>query len=762
MMVASRLVAFFACLKLMLGAATGWCAAGLPAGVFDEGDRLLHRSDFHGALRAWERNHSSLDAVSRQSVFPELLLRKAGALRRIGHVRESAEALREAFPLVKDNPRLAASILDALGATLVASGAHVEARQHLDRSLAIARSAGLKQIEASALNSIGYLHASQDDFQLALDAYRQSARVAEAVNERTLQAQALINAARAAERLRDRVAALDYASRAEYAVGRTPHGLDKTLALLAIGELRTKLAGPNPSEEALAPAHAALQEALETARGSGDVRSESYALGYLGYLYFLQNRLQEALELNSRAVFAAEQAAAAESLYRWYWQRGKILRARGDNASALNAYRRALATLQSIRHDITAASLRSQSSFRESLGPLFFEVADLLLQAARGTADRSAAEKLLVEARDTVELSKVVELEDYFKDTCVAAHQAKTAGVTSVDQRTAVVYPILLPDRVELLVSFPSGMRQYAVAVEGRAIAAVARQFRYRLERRTTRHFIETSQRLYGWLIRPIEEDLAKHGIETLVFVPESGLRSIPMAALHDGQRFLVSRYAVAMTPGLTLTDPRPLKLDTRRAEALLTGLSEAVQGFAALPDVRNELAAVRNIQGGKVLVNQEYVLPTVEKEFSQQAFAIVHVASHGEFHGDPKRTFLLTYDGKLTMDNLERLIAPSRFRDQPIELLTLSACETAAGDDRAALGLAGVAVKAGARSALASLWSINDESTALLIEEFYRGLKQGLSKAKSLQQAQMKMLADSRFKHPGYWAPFLLIGNWL
>ena len=141
----------------------------------------------------------------------------------------------------------------------------------------------------------------------------------------------------------------------------------------------------------------------------------------------------------------------------------------------------------------------------------------------------------------------------------------------------------------------------------------------------------------------------------------------------------------------------------------------------------------------------------------------MVHIASHGQFEGDPRKTFLLTYDGKLTMNALESFIKLSRYREEPIELLTLSACRTAAGDDRAALGLAGVAVKAGARSALATLWYINDQASSVLVIEFYRQLSQPeMSKAKALQAAQQRLFADPRYRHPGYWSPFLLIGNWI
>ena len=143
----------------------------------------------------------------------------------------------------------------------------------------------------------------------------------------------------------------------------------------------------------------------------------------------------------------------------------------------------------------------------------------------------------------------------------------------------------------------------------------------------------------------------------------------------------------------------------------------------------------------------------------------MVHIASHGEFAGDPKKSFLLTYDGRLDMDGLEQLIKLSRFRDEPVELLTLSACQTAAGDDRAALGLAGVAIKAGARSALATLWFINDQASSLLVRRVLppaRASSRRPSKAKALQAAQLAIMADLRYRHPAYWSPFLIIGNWL
>jgi CHAT domain-containing protein len=312
-----------------------------------------------------------------------------------------------------------------------------------------------------------------------------------------------------------------------------------------------------------------------------------------------------------------------------------------------------------------------------------------------------------------------------------------------------------------LLVSLPDGLRRVTVPVTAERLTQEVRELRRLLEKVTTREYLPHAQQLYDWLIRPIEPALASTTINTLVFVPDGPLRTIPMGALHDGQQFLISKYAVATTPGLKLTDPRPLPRGNTRMLAL--GLTEAVQGFSALPYVASEMETLQRLYGAEVLLNQRFLLPSVDKELQEKPFSIVHIASHGQFDSDVTKTFVLTFDGKLTMDHLERAVGQLRFREDALELLTLSACQTAAGDDRAALGLAGVAIKAGARSALATLWSINDEASAELVTEFYRQFQDpAVSRAKALQQAQLKLLSNLRFEHPGYWAPFLLLNNWL
>ena len=161
--------------------------------------------------------------------------------------------------------------------------------------------------------------------------------------------------------------------------------------------------------------------------------------------------------------------------------------------------------------------------------------------------------------------------------------------------------------------------------------------------------------------------------------------------------------------------------------------------------------------------MNKQFSAPSLEEEIKDQGVGIVHVASHTVVGTEARDSFVLAHDGKITMDRLSQLVGLQQYRQQPLDLLTLSSCEIAAEDDRAALGLSGVAVKTGARTALASLWTSDDETTTELVSEFYRQLQDpALSKAVALQRAQQKILSQRGHTHPSFWAAFLLINNWM
>ncbi|MDH3643636.1 MAG: CHAT domain-containing protein, partial [Gammaproteobacteria bacterium] len=342
----------------------------------------------------------------------------------------------------------------------------------------------------------------------------------------------------------------------------------------------------------------------------------------------------------------------------------------------------------------------------------------------------------------------------------VAALETSATALDDVDDQTAVVYPIVLPDRLELLVSHAGTIARYTEPVAGAELIDEVRALRRQLENRTTNEYLPHAQRLHRWLIAPYAENLVGAGVSTLVFVPDGALHGIPMGVLHDGQKFAVEEFSIAITPGLSLLSPTPL--DRERSTALLAGVSASQAGYDNLPNVPAELSGIQSLFGGEVLLDEAFSAEVFKDRVVESQPGIVHIASHAVFGGSAGGSFLLTHDGTLSIDELRGVVSESRFR-RPLELLTLSACETAAGDDRAALGLSGTAIRAGARSALGTLWTVSDAASQQLIVEFYRQLAEAeVSKAQALQRAQTALLKDARFGHPYYWSPYLLISNWL
>jgi len=725
----------------------------------------FQRGDFEQAALSWteaSRLYERGGEIRRQS---EALVYLSQANQALGRYKEAGENLELASGLAeKSGDRTqVASVLGALGNLYIATGPQETALKNLNEGLRIARELNNQDLSATILNNLGNLLTAQKKYPEAVAAYNESAELAKSRNNRVLATKALINAATASiqnKQYKEAKMLLDNALDETRAL-EPSH--DKASSFISIGlaydDLRSKL--PESKDALLLLAHETFSEATRIADSIGDRRTSSYAWGYLGKLYEDERRYDEALQLTRRATFAAQQINAPESLYRWEWQTGRLLVKQGNIDDAIGAYRRAVRSLQSIRPELSASYGAPQMSFREEMGPVYFELVDLLLQRGQSLQDPKQVAPYLIEARDTVELFKAAELRDYFRDDCVDTALSKVTKLDVVAKTTAIIYPIILSDRIELLVGLPAGLKQVSVPVGTTTVTQEVRELRRKLEKRTTREYLPHAQKIYDWLIRPIEPDLAASSIDTLIFVPDGALRTIPMAALHDGKQFLIAKYAVGITPSLNLTDPRPL--NRQDMKVLAVGVTEAVQGFPALPNVSEELSDLHKLLGSTNLVDRQFLTANFEKELKEKQFSIVHIASHGEFSNDVDNTFLLTFDDKISLDRLNQMVGVFRFRDDPLELLTLSACDTAAGDDRAALGLAGMAIKAGARSALATLWNINDEAAVDLVIDFYRELKDSsISRVAALQRAQLKLINNPRYEHPGFWSPFLMINNWL
>jgi CHAT domain-containing protein len=759
-------------LKLLLVLLALFCAGNRAkadgSALAEQAQRAFQRGAFGEAAAHWEKavkafhEKSDTDAEIKTSIDLASAWQFSGRQRRAVQLLENTLALAEKLD---DSPRVIL-VKSKLGAALIMTREFDRARDLLGEALKTGRANRDSKLTAAILNDLGNLLMSQQAYPEALAAYDECVVLAHQSSNSWLTAQALCNAAATAARAgnNEKADELNSLGIREMASLESSHA--KAFFLLTAGQtdLQIRFNDPDAAKRVQLRAHESFRQALQLAEKENDRPIQTYALGYMGRMYELDRQPEAALDMTRRAAFVAQEAQMPEALYRWEGQIAQLLKAQGNADSAIAAFRRAIQTLQSIRNDVSMGlgNAVTYQSFREVEGPLYLGLADLLLDKAGTARGADAEQALLAEARDTMEQLKTFELESYFCDDCVDVHRSKIRAVEAVDKRTAVIYLISLPTRTEVLVGLASGLKRFSAPVAAEALTTEVRQFRRNLETRTSYGYLAQAQTLYDWLIRPIRPFLGEHGIDTLVIVPDGAMRTIPFATLHDGKNFLIQEFAVAVAPGLSMISPKPL--ERANVRMLLNGLSESVQGFAPLTFVTGELQSIEGAYSSEKLLNENFTLSSLKQKLSDEQYSIVHIASHGQFDRDVRKTFVLTHDTKLTLNDLEALIRPSQYRGRPVEMLVLSACQTAAGDDRAALGLAGIAVKAGARSALATLWFVNDQSTSALITEVYQQLRQSprLSRAKALQAAQLQLLKDRRYRHPCYWSPYLLIGNWL
>lgn len=495
-----------------------------------------------------------------------------------------------------------------------------------------------------------------------------------------------------------------------------------------------------------------LERILEEAQISQDHQAQAYILGYLGEQYEAQNQLEKAQELTRKAIIITEEIKANDIAYRWQSNLGRILKAQGKKSEAITSYSRAYNILKTLRSDLVIVNKDLQYSFRESVEPIYRDFVSLLLEDQPSQSN-------LQQALEIMESLQIAELDNFFQDACSTV---KTENINQVAVDTAVLYPIILPDRLDLILSLPGqNLKYYSSPIAQDQLESTIRKFKsFLTNNRATRRndYLPLAQELYDLLIRKTEPELVKNNIKTLAFVLDGSLRNIPMAVLNNGEQFLIEKYAVALSPGLKLLEPR--KLPQAHLSALLGGLTEARQGFNALPNVDTELEKIGTEITNDTLLNQNFTYAKLQEIIKNNSFPIIHLATHGEFSSQAEDTFILTYDNKINAKELEDLLSSG---NNNIELLVLSACRTAAGDNRAALGLAGIAVRAGARSTLATLWYVDDKATSELMIKFYEELqKPNETKAEALRQAQIALLTNPDSSHPLYWAPYVLVGNWL
>lgn len=568
----------------------------------------------------------------------------------------------------------------------------------------------------------------------------------------------------------------------------------------------------------MALTYQALDKARESAGEAVAPRLQAEALDGLAQLYEDQKQQDDAMRLNRFGIQQAQAADARELLIGLEWRQARIWQALGNRNAAIAALRNAVTHIEAVRQNIPVTYQNGRSSFRDTLAPIYQTLTDLLLQQT-ATQKGTTRAATMRQARDITELAKQSELEDYLGNRCSvgvarqASSNVRGGTSASLPRGAAVLYPIILSDRIELLIETEQGMEQVTVKANPMQFDKTVREFLYRLSDDRLSPDV-AGQQLYQWLIAPLEMQLKQLQTDTLVIVPDSILRRVPFAALHDGTDYLIRRYAVAIAPGLSLvhrsSGPR------KGLNVLLAGMSEpgsvldkltpsllkvimhsgeevagmrsvsakgamrrsiavgssviseddsarrdALKASLRLPGVKEEVDQINRITGGDLLLDDTFTLDNLIRYINTGDYQVIHLATHGVFGPTADTTFVMTHDDLLTLDRLQQLVRKHSTGYERIDLLTLSACQTAQGDDRAPLGLAGAAIQARAGAALGSLWPVSDGAASRLMSDFYTQLARTGNKARALRESQLSLLEEREFKHPYFWAPFIIVGDW-
>ncbi len=711
---------------------------------------LNHGGQAQTALELWQEAEIYYLQADDTAGALGVRINQTQALQTLGFYRRAKDQLQIITQQLNTLPdsQLKIAALRSLGQTLQLIGSPRDSYNVLAQSLELARNLDAQTELSSIYLSIGKLAAEVDSPQKALD-YFQAAEDAALIPLDQLQArldklstyvdlEETADISQLTAQIQKQLTTMSASRTTVYGTVNLAHNLSRLPHDLQ------PLSTPQISQ--------LLANGVRAAKALKDWRAEAYSLYQLGRLYRQNKQLTDALNLTEQSLFLAESIQSADIISQSAWQLGQLFEQQGELQSSIDAYTKAVDALQSLRGDLIAINQDIQFSYREQVEPVYRDLVSQLL--------REGSQNSLQKARVILENLQIAELDNFFREACI---DLETDKVDQIDANAMVVYAIILDDRLAVIYSQPGQLQAYETKIEYAQLETTLRSFLTNLHPSTDRQDqLRYAQTLYNWLIRPAEEAGLLKPEQTLVFVLDGLLRNLPMSALHDGQQYLIEKYAVALSPGLQLLPANAL--ENQDNNAIVAGISQARGRFSALPAVKEEVSNISKLFSSHQLLDQQFTRQSLRQSLTDRQVNVLHLASHGQFSSDFSQTFFLTWDGAININELSELLKRRETeRSQAIELLTLSACETAAGDDRATLGLAGLAVRSGARSTLATLWSVRDEVAKQLMIDFYQNLGQSrMTKAEALRQAQLKLLKNKDFAEPFFWSPYVLIGNWL
>lgn len=484
-------------------------------------------------------------------------------------------------------------------------------------------------------------------------------------------------------------------------------------------------------------------------------RAESYALGTIATIYNSLGKTLEATQYFEKAMGLAQSVQAWDIAYEWQWQLGRLYRVLGKVDKANQVYESAINSLEQVRGNLLGVNPEIQFNFKDKVEPIYHEYMELLFSQDEVKSKRA------VEIQEKLRLA---EIENFLQ--CGRLNLSSLRNEQTLKELFPIIYLIKLREQVEVVVRTPQkfyrhtvDFNQIADPIDNLLKIVQKKQF---IRTEDVNYFIY-SKTLYNLLFSPIKQYLPSSG--SLGFVLDSYFQNLPIDMLYDGKKYLTDSYSIVTASSFQQLHNHSAKF--QNYNILIGGISQpspslndpsVPKNLPALPEVKAEIENIKkNTTSVLTLIDSDFNSRSFQQKIEKNSFSLVHLSTHAQFSSDPEQTFVLTWDKPLNVKDLKFLL---KNEGDTINLLVLSACQTAKGDKRSALGIAGIAVQAGARSTLASLWLVDADSTALLMEEFYKGLKNGLVLPEALRLAKLSLLSSEKYFHPYYWAGFILVGN--
>ncbi len=497
--------------------------------------------------------------------------------------------------------------------------------------------------------------------------------------------------------------------------------------------------------------------AFNEAKNIQNLRAASYAQGLLGKLYSKSKQFNQAIKYIENAEILALKTNAPEISFRWEAELGYLYSLSGKNDKARKSFEESINSIDIVRQNLITIPQEISSPISEEIESVYQKYLNFLI------TDLHDVKKAL-QINDLLHIAKI--------ENFLGCNKLNLVSLSKNESKTLppLIYALSLGNSIEIIVRDVNGIFHQHSANQKNILGNI-RNLQVFLQndalwQQDESSFMPYLQALYNEIIRPIKQFLPETG--TLVFSTDELLQSIPLSMLHDGEKYLNDYYSVTNSTGAESIKKTPSHYNNK---ILIGGLSKTSPSFSdpyapknlqPLPQILKEVEEIKKYSTNEQsLLDEKFTVSDFQDAITRSKYPVIHITTHGQYSSDPKETVLLAWDRVLNVTEIDQLLKSSNENYDILDLLVLSACQTAKGDSKSALGIAGILTQAGAKSVVASLWQSDADATVLFMDYFYRALDDNKSKSDSLRLAQKALRDNAKFRHPYYWAPFVLVGDW-